>query len=124
VQSRARRRGIPGIYGNRGVFESSTAALATVTFCVAVRYTNDARNAANVTRERSETKPLVAAEGNEVVVLWHQRGLSPGGERLDTEVLGLYEVRDGKLVRAQMFYFDALAVADFLARAQAEEKLT
>jgi ketosteroid isomerase-like protein len=61
---------------------------------------------------------FVAAEGNEVVVLWHQRGLSPGGERLDTEVLGLYEVRDGKLVRAQMFYFDASAAADFLARAQ------
>jgi ketosteroid isomerase-like protein len=57
--------------------------------------------------ERGLSPRFVAAEGNEVVVLWHQRGLSPGGDRLDTEVLGLYEVRDGKLVRAQMFYFDA-----------------
>jgi ketosteroid isomerase-like protein len=73
--------------------------------------------------ERGLSPRFVAAEGNEVVVLWHQRGLSPGGERLDTEVLGLYEVRDGKLVRAQMFYFDASAVADFLARARADEKL-
>jgi ketosteroid isomerase-like protein len=68
--------------------------------------------------ERRLSPRLVTANGNEVVVLWHQRGLSPGGERLDTEVLGMYEVRDGKLLRAQMFYFDAAAVADFLARAK------
>ena len=42
---------------------------------------------------------------------------APNGERLDTPVLGLYQVRDGKLARAQMFYFDPVAVADFLVRA-------
>jgi len=32
-------------------------------------------------------------------------------------VLGLYRVRDGKLARAQMFYFDTTALAGFLAYA-------
>jgi hypothetical protein len=46
-------------------------------------------------------------------VLWHQRGLTGNGERLDIEVLGLYEVRDAKFFRAQMFYFDTAAVLRF-----------
>jgi ketosteroid isomerase-like protein len=40
---------------------------------------------------------IVAATEWEVVVLWQQRGLSPAGERLDTPVLGLYQVRDARL---------------------------
>jgi ketosteroid isomerase-like protein len=60
---------------------------------------------------------VIGAAGQEVVVLWRQRGLSPAGERLDTEVLGLYRLRDGKLARGQMFYFDPAAVCAFLARA-------
>src|SRR5262249_36574853 len=62
---------------------------------------------------------VVAATEREVVVLWHQRAVSRRGERLDAEVLGLYEVRDGKFARAQMFYFDAVVVERFLARAGA-----
>jgi uncharacterized protein len=62
---------------------------------------------------------VVASTEREVVVLWRQRGVSPGGERFDGEVLGLYEVRDGKFARAQMFYFDAVAVQRFLASAGA-----
>jgi ketosteroid isomerase-like protein len=62
--------------------------------------------------------PRVVAEGdNEVVVLWQQRGLSPSGERYEGEVLGLYGFREGKLARAQMFYFDPERVAAFLRRA-------
>jgi uncharacterized protein len=48
-------------------------------------------------------------------VLWRQRGRGPQGTSYDGEVLGLYEVRDGKFARAQMFYFDAVAVQRFLA---------
>src|SRR5262249_59718497 len=62
---------------------------------------------------------IVAASDDEVVVLWHQRGLAPTGERCDTPVLALYGVRAGKLVRAQMFYFDSAALAGFLARSRA-----
>ena len=42
---------------------------------------------------------------------------SAAGERFEAPVLGLYEVRDGKFARAQMFHFDTAAILDFLARA-------
>ena len=67
--------------------------------------------------ERSLGPRLVAASADEVIVLWRQRGVSPAGKRFDGEVLGLYQVRDGKFARAQMFYFDAIAVQRFLASA-------
>jgi ketosteroid isomerase-like protein len=69
--------------------------------------------------ERRMDARVVAASGDEVVVLWRQRGLCRTGERFDDEVLGLYRVREGKLVRAQMFYFDTVALVDFLAKAAA-----
>ena len=59
---------------------------------------------------------VVAVSEDEGVVLWRQRGVSLSGEQFEGEVLGLYQVRDGKLTRAQMFYFDTAAVARFLAR--------
>jgi len=62
---------------------------------------------------------IVAASDDEVVALWHQRGISSAGERCDTPVLALYLLRDGKLSRAQMFYFDSAELAAFLARANA-----
>jgi hypothetical protein len=36
----------------------------------------------------------------------------------DGQVLGLYQLRDGKLARAQMFYFDPAGAARFLAEAR------
>jgi len=60
---------------------------------------------------------VVAANDREVVVHWMQRGLSVDGERIESPVLGLYQVRDGKLLRGQMFYFDPVAVGRFLERA-------
>lgn len=69
-------------------------------------------------QERRMDPRVVAANHTEVVVLWIQRGLSPSGERFEGEVLGLYRLEDGKLKRAQMFYFDTAAVAEFLARAK------
>jgi ketosteroid isomerase-like protein len=70
--------------------------------------------------ERRMDPRVVAAAGDEVVVLWQQRGVAPAGERFEGEVLALYKLRDGKLVRAQMFYFDTVAVAKFLAKATEE----
>lgn len=67
--------------------------------------------------ERSMEPRVVASSGDEVVVLWRQRGRSPSGERFDGSVLALYTIRDGKMARAQMFYFDTAEVAEFLARA-------
>jgi len=67
--------------------------------------------------ERKMDPRVVAANENEVIVLWRQRGVSPLGDRFDGEVLGLYQIREAKLARAQMFYFDTAAVGDFLAKA-------
>jgi ketosteroid isomerase-like protein len=66
--------------------------------------------------ERAMNARVVAASGDEVVVLWRQRGVRPDSKRFDGEVLGLYEIRGGRLVRAQMFNFDTVALADFLAK--------
>ena len=68
--------------------------------------------------ERRMDPRVVAASDEEVVVLWHQRGVDAAGERFDGEVLGLYQVREGKLARAQMFYFDPTGALDFLTRAR------
>jgi ketosteroid isomerase-like protein len=67
--------------------------------------------------ERKMDPRVVAASDDEVVVLWQQRGMSAAGEHFEGEVLGLYRFRDGKLARAQMFYFDTTAVNNFLAKA-------
>lgn len=67
--------------------------------------------------ERRMDPEVVAVDGNEVVVLYRQRAVSSSGERFDEPVLGLYEVRDGKFARAQMFHYDTAAIAAFLERA-------
>ena len=69
------------------------------------------------TEQRMDPR-VVAATGDEVVVLWQQRGLSPAGDRFDGAVLALYQLREEKLARAQMFYFDTVGVAGFLAKAR------
>ena len=70
--------------------------------------------------ERRMDPRIVATSGDEVVVLYNQRALGPNGERFDGPCMGLYEVREGKLARAQMFHYDTAAIADFLRRARAE----
>jgi ketosteroid isomerase-like protein len=65
--------------------------------------------------ERSMTPRVVAASADEVVVLWRQRGVTRARDRCDEEVLGLYQVRGGKLTRAQMYSFDTAALVSFLA---------
>jgi uncharacterized protein len=67
--------------------------------------------------ERRMDPRVVSAGGAEVVVLYRQRAVSPHGERFDSPVLGLYEVREGKFARAQMFHYDIAATVDFLRRA-------
>jgi hypothetical protein len=58
--------------------------------------------------EKKMDARVIAAHNDEVVVLWHQRELNPKRTRFDGEVLGLYTFREGKLARAQTFYFDKL----------------
>jgi uncharacterized protein len=69
--------------------------------------------------ERRMDPRVIATAGAEVTVVYTQRAVSPDGERFESPVLGLYEVRDGKLARAQMFHYDTAAVLAFLDRARA-----
>jgi ketosteroid isomerase-like protein len=68
--------------------------------------------------ERKMDPRVVAANDQEVVVLYRQRAVTLAGERFDHPVIGLYRVRDGKLQRAQMFHFDTAAILEFLIRAK------
>jgi ketosteroid isomerase-like protein len=70
--------------------------------------------------ERKMDPRVIGADDQRIVILYHQRGVSPSGERFDDEVIGLYELRDFKLSRAQMFYFNEAALAQFLQRAARE----
>ena len=70
--------------------------------------------------ERRMDPQVIGADDRRVVILYHQRGVSPSGERFDGEVIGLYDLRDFKLARAQMFYFDEAACVRFLERAARE----
>jgi ketosteroid isomerase-like protein len=67
--------------------------------------------------ERRMDPRVVAVNGHEVTVIYKQRALSPTGERFESPVLALYEIRDGKFARAQMFHFDTAAILEFLKRA-------
>jgi ketosteroid isomerase-like protein len=64
--------------------------------------------------ERRMDPRVVAANDDEVVVVYRQRAIDAAGRRFDNPVLGLYRVRDEKLQRAQMFHFDTAAILSFL----------
>jgi ketosteroid isomerase-like protein len=68
--------------------------------------------------ERQMDPEVIAAADDRVVVRWHQRGRSRSGLSFDGQVLGLYEVKEARLARAQMFFFDPDAVTRFLADTQ------
>src|SRR5829696_8489776 len=55
---------------------------------------------------------ILASRDDEVLVHYHQRGAHESGT-CDAEVIGRYAIRDGKVARLQMFYFDPDGVARF-----------
>jgi ketosteroid isomerase-like protein len=60
-----------------------------------------------------------------VCVLFRHRAVDPHrGVRLDCPEVSIYNVRDGKVVRSQMFHADSSAVAEFLTKAQNESTAT
>jgi ketosteroid isomerase-like protein len=68
------------------------------------------------TEEERRMEPrIISDDGREVVAIYRQRAVDRGGRRLDSPVVGVYEVRDGKFARAQMFHFDTAAILEFLA---------
>jgi ketosteroid isomerase-like protein len=73
-------------------------------------------------KERRMDPRVVATDGDEVIVRYTTRALAPDGERFESPVLGLYEVRDGRLARGQMFHYDTAAILAFLERAARAEE--
>ena len=71
--------------------------------------------------ERRMDPRIVTSEGDEVTVLYTTRALAPNGERFESPVLALYQMRDGKLARAQMFHYDTAEILAFLERAGVSE---
>jgi ketosteroid isomerase-like protein len=67
---------------------------------------------------------VVATNGDEVSVLYTTRAVAPNGERFQSPVVGLYEMRDSKLLRAQMFHYDTAAILAFLERAASAGQTT
>lgn len=67
---------------------------------------------------------IVASNDDEVIVLYHQRGIDEQGSEFDTEVLALYRVAGGKVTRLQMFYFDAQGAVDFVRQSLARRAET
>ena len=68
--------------------------------------------------ERRMDARVVATDGDEVVVRYATRAIAPDGERFESPVVALYEVRNGKFARAQMFHYDTAGLLAFLERAQ------
>ena len=63
---------------------------------------------------RMNPRVVAANDAGDVVIHYVWKGLDADGRRFATETLGHYQVRDGKLARAQMFYYDLLGLRAFL----------
>ena len=60
---------------------------------------------------------IVAATDGHVVVSYMWRGKDQQGRRFETETLAHYQVKEGKLRYAQMFYYDLPGLLGFLDQA-------
>ena len=69
--------------------------------------------------ERRMDAEVVATAGDTVTIRYMQRALSPTGERYESPVVAVYEFRDGRFARAQMFHYDTAGILSFLERAWA-----
>jgi ketosteroid isomerase-like protein len=73
------------------------------------------------TEETRQMDPRVVATNDDgrVIVHYVWKGLDAAGRRFATETLADYQVRDGRLARAQMFYYDLPGMIAFLDGARA-----
>jgi ketosteroid isomerase-like protein len=61
--------------------------------------------------------PLIIADGDHVVVLWHHKVENPEtGERLDLPAVSVYRLKNAKIADSRMFHFDTAALLRFLNR--------
>lgn len=72
--------------------------------------------------ERRMEPRLVAAQGADVVVRYAWKGRDAAGNLFETPTLAHYQVRDQKLVRAQMYHYDLVGLARFVATSEPDAK--
>jgi ketosteroid isomerase-like protein len=58
---------------------------------------------------------FVDGDGDTVAVLFRARGINASGDRFEAPEVGIYQVRDRRIVRSQMFHADTASVVRFLA---------
>jgi ketosteroid isomerase-like protein len=66
---------------------------------------------------RMNPRVLAASDDGRVIVHYIWQGQDAAGRRFATETLADYQVRDGRLARAQMFYYDLPGMIAFLESA-------
>jgi ketosteroid isomerase-like protein len=67
-----------------------------------------------VESRRMNPRVLATGEDGRVIVNYVWRGVDRKGGKFATEVLADYQVRDSRLARAQMFYYDLPGVIAFI----------
>jgi ketosteroid isomerase-like protein len=67
---------------------------------------------------RMEPRVVATGDDGQVVVAYRWKGKSPDGRRFETDTLAEYHVRNGRLIRARMFYDDLTGMVEFLQHAQ------
>jgi hypothetical protein len=65
--------------------------------------------------ERRMEPLVVAAQDADVVVRYRWKGRDAAGNVFETPTLAHYQVRDQKLVMAQMYHYDLVGLARFVA---------
>jgi ketosteroid isomerase-like protein len=64
--------------------------------------------------ERRMDPEIVAANDEDVVVRYTWKARDGANRTFETETLACYKIRDGKLARAQMYYYDLTGLLEFL----------
>jgi uncharacterized protein len=62
-----------------------------------------------------DLEPEFVADGDRVVALWRFRAQGQGRDSLDLPAVGVYRLRDAKILESRMFYFDTVQLDRFLA---------
>jgi ketosteroid isomerase-like protein len=65
-------------------------------------------------RRRMDSRVLATSPHGRVIINYTWKGLSRDGVAFETETLADYQVEDGRLRRAQMFYYDLPGLIGFL----------
>ena len=66
--------------------------------------------------EEKKLDATFADAGDHVVAFFRQMAHAADGKKIDLPVVGVYEVRGGRVVEARMFNFDTVEISKFLAR--------